>query len=78
MAGDFQAAAAVVAAAALTNATSNGSWSEGDLNANGLAAIDTAGTTRLRVYCEADDNDDGGDDFIGYYAANNGTAANRR
>jgi hypothetical protein len=76
-AGDFQAPAAIVAAATLTNATSNGSWSEGDLNANGLAAIDTAGTTQLRVYFEVDDNDDGGNDYIGYYAANNGTAANR-
>jgi methionine-rich copper-binding protein CopC len=76
-AGDFQAVAAVVAAAELTDAPSNGSWSEGDLNADGLAAIDTAGTTQLRVYFEVDDNDDGGNDYIGYYAANNGTAANR-
>jgi hypothetical protein len=76
-AGDFEAPAAVVAAAALTNAPSNNSWSEGNLDANGLAAIDTAGTTQLRVYFELDDNDDGGNDYIGYYAANNGTAANR-
>ena len=68
--GDFQAAS-------LSNAASNGTWSTGNLNAAGLAAINKAGTTQLRVYFNLDDNDDTGNDYLGYYAGENGTAANR-
>jgi carboxypeptidase T len=75
--GDFQAAATAVQATSLTNATANGSWSEGSLNAPGLAAIDKAGTTQMRVYFNLDDNDDGGNDYIGYYSGNSSTSANR-
>jgi hypothetical protein len=75
--GDFQAAATVVQATSLTNAASNGSWSEGNLNASGLAAIDKTGTTQLRVYFNLDDNDDTGNDYVGYYSGDNTTAANR-
>jgi carboxypeptidase T len=66
--GDFQATATAVQAASLSNAPSNGSWSEGSLNAAGLAAINKTGTTQLRVYFNLDDNDDGGNDYIGYYS----------
>ncbi len=58
--GDFQAAATAAQAASLSNAASNGAWSEGALNAAGLAAITKTGTTQLRVYFATDDNDDGG------------------
>jgi len=75
--GDFQAAATAVQAASLSNAASNGSWSEGSLNAAGLAAISKTGTTQLRVYFNLDDNDDTGNDYIGYYSGDNTTAANR-
>jgi hypothetical protein len=75
--GDFQATATAVQAASLSNAASNGSWSEGSLNAAGLAAISKTGTTQLRVYFNLDDNDDGGNDYIGYYSGDNSTAANR-
>ena len=75
--GDFQAAAAAVQAASLTNAASNGTWSEGSLNAAGLAALDKTGTTQLRVYFNLDDNDDTSNDYIGYYSGDNGTSANR-
>ena len=74
---DFEAAAAAVQAASLTNAASNGVWSTGSLNAAGLAAINKTGTTQLRVYFNLDDNDDTGNDYIGYYSGDNGTAANR-
>ncbi|HVR96751.1 MAG TPA: M14 family zinc carboxypeptidase [Thermoanaerobaculia bacterium] len=75
--GDFQATATAVQAASLSNAASDGSWSEGNLNAAGLAALDKTGTTQLRVYFNLDDNDDNGNDYIGYYSGDNTTAANR-
>jgi len=75
--GDFQAAATAVQSASLSNAASNGTWSTGSLNAAGLAAIDKTGTTQLRVYFNLDDNDDTGNDYIGYDSGDNGTAANR-
>ncbi|MGH9248554.1 MAG: choice-of-anchor B family protein [Acidimicrobiales bacterium] len=75
--GDFQAAATAVQAASLSNAASNGTWSEGGLNAAGLAAVNKTGTTQLRVYFALDDNDDGGNDYIGYYSGNNSSSANR-
>ena len=73
----FGHAATAVQAASLSNAASNGSWSEGSLNAAGLAAISKTGTTQLRVYFNLDDNDDGGNDYIGYYSGDNSTSANR-
>jgi len=75
--GDFQAAATAVQAASLSNAANNLDWSTGSLNAAGLAAINKIGTTQLRVYFNLDDNNDGGNDYIGYYSGDNGTAANR-
>ncbi len=75
--GDFQAAATVVQAASLANAASNGAWSEGGLNAAGRAAVNKTGTTQLRVYFNLDDNDDNGNDYLGYYSGNHTTSANR-
>jgi hypothetical protein len=75
--GDFQATATAVQAASLSNAASNGTWSTGSLNAAGLAAINKTGTTQLRVYFNLDDNDDTGNDYIGYDSGDNTTSANR-
>ncbi len=75
--GDFQAAATAVQAASLSNAAANGTWSTGSLNAAGLAAVNKTGTTQLRVYFSLDDDDDTGNDYLGYYSGDNGTAANR-
>jgi hypothetical protein len=75
--GDFQAAATAVQATSLSNATTNGAWSEGNLNAAGLAAISKTGTTQLRVYFNLDDNDDNGNDYIGYYSGESSTSGNR-
>jgi hypothetical protein len=74
--GDFQATATAVQASSLTDATANGNWSEGSLNAAGLAAINKTGTTQLRVYFNLDDNDDMGNDYMGYYSGE-ATSANR-
>ena len=75
--GDFQTTATVTRGASLGNAASNGAWSEGSLNAAGLAALDKTGTTQFRVYFNLDDNDDSRNDFIGYYSGENATSANR-
>ncbi len=75
--GDFQATATVIQATSLSNAASNGTWSEGNLNSSGLAAIGKTGTTQFRVYFNLDDNDDLGNDYIGYYSGDNSTSGNR-
>jgi len=72
---DFQAAATVVQAASLSSAATNGTWSEGSLNAAGLAAIDKTGITQLRVYFSLDDNNDKGSDYIGYYSGEAASAS---
>ena len=74
--GDFEAAATAVQATSLSNAVSNGDWSEGTLNAAGLSAIHTSGTTQMRIYFDLDDNDDAGNDYIGYYSGDNSNASN--
>jgi len=74
--GDFQAAATAVQATSLSNAANNGDWSTGSLNAAGLAAVDKTGTTQLRVYFSLDDNNDSGNDYLGYYSGE-ATSANR-
>ena len=76
-AGDFQAAATATGVATMTNPTVNGALSEGALNAAGLAAINKTGTTQFRVYFTLDDNDDTGNDYLGFYSGENGTASNR-
>ena len=76
-ASDFQSAATVVRGASLTNAASNGSWSEGVLTAAGVLGVNKTGTTQFRVSFERDDNDNARADYVGYYAADNSNAANR-
>ena len=75
-ASDFQAVATATAVGSLSNAMSNGDWSEGGLNSAGLSAINTSGITQARIYFEVDDNDDGGDDHMGYYSGNHSSASN--
>ncbi|MBI4830101.1 MAG: hypothetical protein HY801_00795, partial [Candidatus Lindowbacteria bacterium] len=75
--GDFQAAATAAQVASMSNAAANGDLSTGALNAAGLAAVNKVGLTQMRVYFSVDDNNDNGDDFVGFYSGDNGTAANR-
>ena len=58
-------------------AAANGNWSTGSLNAAGLAAISKTGTTQLRVYFAIDNDNNRRADYIGYYAGDNSTSANR-
>jgi hypothetical protein len=75
-ASDFEAAATATGAASLTAPASNDDWSEGVLNGSGLAAINGSGTTQFRVYFQVDDNDDGGDDHMGYYSGDHNSSSN--
>jgi serine protease AprX len=74
---DWQAAATANSVATMSNPTANGSASTGNLSSAGLAAINKTGTTQLRVTFTLDDNDDLAYDYIGFYAGENATAANR-
>jgi hypothetical protein len=74
---DFQAAATATGVATMSSPAADLDWSSGSLNAAGLAAINKLGTTQLRVYFTLDDDDDSTADYIGFYAADNTTAANR-
>ncbi|HEX3127669.1 MAG TPA: DNRLRE domain-containing protein [Thermoanaerobaculia bacterium] len=73
---DFQAAATATAVCTLSNAPANLDWSECTLNAAGRAAVNKTGKTQVRIQFTLDDNDDNGDDYMGYYSGNNGTATN--
>ena len=66
--GDFQAAAAATGVASMSDPVSNGSFSTGALNASGLSNINKTGTTQFRVYFTLDDNDDVGNDYVGFYS----------
>ena len=74
--GDFEAAATVARSASLSNPAADGDWSEGSLDPVGLTAVNKGGTTQLRVYFDLDDNDDRGNDYMGYYSSNNSNSAN--
>lgn len=73
---DFQAAAGATQVASLSNATANDLWSEGPLNAASFLFLNKSGTTQCRVYFATDDNNNGTSDYMGWYAGDNGTAAN--
>ena len=75
--GDFQAAADATQVATMSNPAANGDLSNGTLNGTGLGLIDKTGRTQLRVYFSLDDNDDGGNDYVGFHSGNDATSANR-
>ncbi|HKI05575.1 MAG TPA: DNRLRE domain-containing protein [Thermoanaerobaculia bacterium] len=74
---DWQAAATATNVATLSSPATDGSASTGTLSAAGRSAVNKTGTTQLRVYCTLDDNDDLGFDYIGFFAGENATVANR-
>ncbi len=75
-AADFQALATADGVCTLSVAAANGDWSECTWNPAGLAALNKTGKTQVRVAFSSDDNEDNGDDYVGFYAGNNATAAN--
>ncbi len=76
-AGDFEAAASYTQAATLSNAPNNGDISTATLSIPALAHINKTGQTQFRIYFATATDNDNADDYIGWYAADNGTASNR-
>jgi PKD repeat protein len=70
---DFEADAEQVAV--ITNQGGNGTTYTVSLNADALAHVNDTGRTQLRLYFSLDDNDDRGNDYVGFYSANNNNAA---
>ncbi len=77
VASDFEAASTASAVGSLSSPAANGSPSTASLSAAGLAAINKTGRTQLKFFFTLDDNDDGGNDYVGFYSGDNATAANR-
>ena len=75
-AGDWQATADATQVGTLDDAPANDDWSEGTLNATGLTKINRTGKTQFRVYFATGDNDDGANDYMGWYSGAHATAAN--
>jgi len=67
---DFEAAATAPQAAYMSSPQVNYEWSEGTLDAAGLAAIALGGTTQFRIECQLDDDDDTAGDNLGFYSGN--------
>jgi hypothetical protein len=67
-AGDFQVGASDNQVAVMSNATSDGYWSSGVLGAGGRNNINKIGRTQLRLRFATDDNDDLGNDYMGFYS----------
>ena len=68
--GDFEAAASGLGAAVIDDAGGSGTVYTVSLD-GALAHINDAGRTQLRMYFALDDNDDRGNDYGGFYSANN-------
>jgi pectate lyase len=71
---DFQAAPTATQVGQLTSA---GATSTAALNGAGLAAVNKTGRTQVRIYFDLDDDDDGSNDYLGYYSGNASNSANR-
>jgi Bacterial Ig domain len=74
---DFHAIANASGVATLSNPAANGDWAEGTLNAAGISLVNETGTTQFRVSFTLDDNDDSGNDYVGFFSGENATPANR-
>lgn len=75
--GDFQVAADAAQVATLSNPAADGDLASGSLNATGRGFVNKTGRTQLRIYFSSDDNDDAGNDYVGFYSGNDATASNR-
>jgi hypothetical protein len=63
--------------ATLSSVSANGQVSAGNFGPTGLTAVNKVGTTQVRIYFTLGDNDDFGNDYVGFYSASNSVATNR-
>ena len=77
VASDFQAVETVKMGAALTPALNDGDYSESYLSSDALAAINTLGTTQIRLYFHRPDDNDGLTDLIYYDSGDAATSSFR-
>ena len=74
---DFQAFATFPSTVCtLSSPANDGDWSECTFSMAAVAALNKTGKTQLRIAFSTDDDNDNGDDYIGFYSSNNATAAN--
>ncbi len=71
---DFAAPADLSRVASMSNASTTGAWSTGNLT-NGLGAIAKGGNTQFRVYFSSDDNNNGTADYIMWSSGNDTNSA---
>ena len=67
-AADWQASATATNVCTLPEPVNNFDWTECFFNAAGLAAINRNGRTQVRIHFTTGDNDDGGSDYMGFWA----------
>jgi mannan endo-1,4-beta-mannosidase len=76
---DFQVQAAdTLNVATMSDPGADGSWSEGVLSASGLAKINAAGVTQLRIRFTLATNGNGNADYVNWYSGDASSAENDR
>ncbi len=76
-AADWQASATATNVCTLPEPTANGDWTECLFNAAGLAAIHRGGRTQVRIHFTTGDNDDAGNDHMGFHGGDATNDADR-
>jgi hypothetical protein len=74
---DFALQSTASAVCTMSNAATNGSWSECTFNGAGMAAINKTGKTQIRIAFTLDDDNDNSADYVGFYSGENADAASR-
>ncbi|HYF53310.1 MAG TPA: hypothetical protein VEA41_03535, partial [Salinarimonas sp.] len=77
---DFQSTPSsgyLASVATLTVPAADDGTSSASLSAAGVALVDRTGPTQLRLAFATDDDDDGADDFVGFFSGDHATAAKR-
>ena len=73
---DFEASATSSSVVTLPNPAADGDWTEGDLDASGVAAVSHTGRTQLRLFFPLGDNDDRSADYLAFYSGDDSDSAN--
>lgn len=73
---DFEASATSFNVVTLPNPAADGDWTEGDLDAAGVASVSHTGRTQLRLFFPLGDNDDRNEDYLAFYSGDDTDPAN--